>query len=82
MTPLPCRPRRLAVAGVAGTGKTAQSHVYVMFLKGTKFKDGTFLMDKAEEYGRREFAAHQARGSDPLGRKTAAPTMTSGRNGA
>lgn len=46
----------------------AQSHVYVKFLKGTKFKDGTTLMDKAEEYARREFAAHQRHDSDALGR--------------
>lgn len=63
---LPCRPRRLAAAGRCRNREaTAQSHVYVKFLKGTKFKDGTFLMDKAEEYARREFAAHQTRGSDP-----------------
>ncbi|NKX52770.1 hypothetical protein HER39_19775 [Arthrobacter deserti] len=41
----------------------AQSHVLVKFLKTTKLKDGTTLMDKAEGYARKEFAAHQRRES-------------------
>jgi hypothetical protein len=46
----------------------AQSHVLVKFLRTTKLKDGTTLMDKAEGYARKEFAAHQRRDSDALGR--------------
>ncbi len=46
----------------------AQSHVLVKFLKSTKLKDGTTLMDKAEGYARKEFAAQQRRNSDALGR--------------
>lgn len=45
----------------------AQSHVLVKFLKETKLKDGTTLMDMAERFARKEFAAHQRRDSDALG---------------
>lgn len=46
----------------------AQSHVLVKFLQGTKLKDGTTLMDRAERFAQKEFAAHQRRDSDALGR--------------
>jgi len=46
----------------------AQSHVLVKFLRTSKLKDGTTLMDKAEGYARKEFAAHQRRDSDAFGR--------------
>lgn len=46
----------------------AQSHVFVKFLKTLQLKDGTTLMDKAEGYARKEFAAHQRRESDSFGR--------------
>lgn len=46
----------------------AQSHVFVKFLKSIQLKDGTTLMDRAEGYARKEFAAHQRRESDALGR--------------
>lgn len=46
----------------------AQSHVFVKFLKTMQLKDGTTLMDKAEGYARKEFAAHQRHDSDALGR--------------
>lgn len=46
----------------------AQPHLLGAFLKRMKFKDGSTLEDKFEDFQRRSFATHQRRDSDPLGR--------------
>ena len=44
-----------------------QPHLLSKFLKGMKFKDGSTLEDKFEDFQRRSFVAHQRRDSDALG---------------
>ncbi|MFJ5862454.1 plasmid recombination protein [Pseudarthrobacter sp. NPDC092439] len=46
----------------------AQPHLLRAFLKSIKFKDGSTLEDKFEDFQRRSFAAHQRRESDAFGR--------------
>jgi flagellar biosynthesis GTPase FlhF len=46
----------------------AQPHLLRAFLKSMKFKDGSTLEDRFEDFQRRSFAAHQRRDSDALGR--------------
>jgi hypothetical protein len=46
----------------------AQPHLLGAFLKSMKFKDGSTLEDRFEDFQRRSFAAHQRRDSDALGR--------------
>lgn len=46
----------------------AQPHLLRTFLKSMKFKDGSTLEAKFEDFQRRSFASHQRRDSDALGR--------------
>lgn len=46
----------------------AQPHLLGAFLKSVKFKDGSTLEDRFEDFQRRSFAAHQRRASDALDR--------------
>ena len=46
----------------------SQPHMLAKFLKSMKFKDGSTLEDKFEDFQRRSFIAHKRLGSDALGR--------------
>jgi len=46
----------------------AQPHLLGAFLKGMKFKDGSTLEDRFEDFQRRSFAAHQRRDRNAVGR--------------
>lgn len=50
----------------------SQPQLLGRFLRATKFKDGSTLEDKFEDFQRRAFSHHQRRETDPLGRYTGA----------